>query len=82
MNQATQLAKVQEAPLSRFLYYFPQLGTVEFGGPIALASRTETDLVGERHWNRRTFARWKTFWFRRKVHSIAIDPKTHRVTLS
>jgi chromate transporter len=40
----------QEAPLTRFLLYFLNLGTFGFGGPIALASRMESDLVRERHW--------------------------------
>ncbi len=45
-----QLEQEKEAPLTAFLLYFLRLGTVGFGGPIALASRMESDLVAERGW--------------------------------
>jgi chromate transporter len=37
-------------PLSRFVGYFLWLGTVGFGGPIALAGHMQQDLVDERGW--------------------------------
>jgi chromate transporter len=47
-NPATQpLAKVS---FSRFVGYFLWLGTVGFGGPIALAGHMQEDLVDERGW--------------------------------
>ncbi len=42
-----------EAPLGAFLLYFLKLGTVGFGGPIALAEHMQRDLVDERGWTRR-----------------------------
>jgi chromate transporter len=41
---------LQPAPLSQFLLYFLWLGTVGFGGPIALAAYMQRDLVDERKW--------------------------------
>ena len=37
-------------PLSRFCLYFLKLGTLGFGGPIALAGAMQRDLVDERGW--------------------------------
>ena len=37
-------------PLTRFVGYFLWLGTVGFGGPIALAGHMQQDLVDERGW--------------------------------
>ncbi len=37
-------------PLSRFVGYFLWLGTVGFGGPIALAGHMQQDLVDEKRW--------------------------------
>jgi chromate transporter len=37
-------------PLSRFIGYFLWLGTIGFGGPIALAGHMQQDLVDERGW--------------------------------
>jgi chromate transporter len=50
MDGTAQFAIEQKAPLGRFLLYFLRLGTGGFGGPIALASRMESDLVQERGW--------------------------------
>jgi len=36
--------------MQAFLFYFLQLGTFGFGGPIALAGHMEKDLVEERKW--------------------------------
>src|SRR5260370_13811234 len=36
--------------LTQLLVYFLRLGTLGFGGPIALAGRMDKDLVEERHW--------------------------------
>lgn len=40
----------ERVPLTRFCAYFLKLGTVGFGGPIALAEAMERDLVEERGW--------------------------------
>ena len=42
--------KQSETSLLAFLLYFLRLGTFGFGGPIALASRMESDLVRDRNW--------------------------------
>src|SRR6266700_6962434 len=52
MNQETSSA-VQEpksVSLAQFVGYFLWLGTVGFGGPIALAGHMQQDLVDERRW--------------------------------
>lgn len=41
------------APLGRFVGYFLWLGTVGFGGPIALAGHMQQDLVDQRGWVRK-----------------------------
>ena len=41
---------VEGVPLSRLVAYFLRLGTVGFGGPIALVSYMQRELVVERHW--------------------------------
>ncbi len=41
-------------PLSHFVGYFLRLGTVGFGGPIALAGHMQQDLVDERSWVSKT----------------------------
>src|SRR3979411_1338828 len=42
--------EVKQVPLRRFIGYFLWLGTVGFGGPIALAGHMQQDLVDERGW--------------------------------
>src|SRR6266403_6109547 len=42
--------QTQEPSLTQLLVYFLRLGTLGFGGPIALAGRMERDLVQERRW--------------------------------
>jgi chromate transporter len=39
-----------QVPLARFVGYFLRLGTVGFGGPIALAGHMQQDLVDSRGW--------------------------------
>jgi chromate transporter len=41
---------VEGVPLSRMVAYFLRLGTVGFGGPIALVGYMQRDLVEDRHW--------------------------------
>jgi chromate transporter len=52
MNSETNLSvqHPQRVPLARFVGYFLWLGTVGFGGPIALAGHMQQDLVDERAW--------------------------------
>jgi chromate transporter len=47
-----QLSSSVVAPISlpRFVSYFLKLGTLGFGGPIALAGHMQKDLVEDRHW--------------------------------
>src|SRR5215472_7402463 len=42
-----------DVPLTRFVGYFLWLGTVGFGGPIALAGHMQQDLVDQRGWVRK-----------------------------
>ena len=37
-------------PLREIVLYFLRLGTLGFGGPVALVGLMEKDLVEERHW--------------------------------
>ena len=53
MDGSAQPVEEQKAPLRPFPLYFLRLGTVGFGGPIALASRMESELVQERGWIQR-----------------------------
>jgi chromate transporter len=53
MPPTQQVERQVEAPLTDFLFYFLRLGTVGFGGPIALASRMQSELVEERGWIKR-----------------------------
>jgi chromate transporter len=45
--------KLAEVSITRFVGYFLWLGTVGFGGPIALAGHMQQDLVDERGWVRK-----------------------------
>jgi chromate transporter len=44
---------VKQVPLTEFVGYFLWLGTVGFGGPIALAGHMQQDLVDDRNWVRK-----------------------------
>ncbi|MDD5544743.1 MAG: chromate efflux transporter [Acidobacteriia bacterium] len=53
MNKFSKLdstAPADAAPLVQFLLYFLKLGTIGFGGPIALAELMQRDLVEKRQW--------------------------------
>ena len=47
---ATVREEAAQPPLRQFLLYFLYLGTLGFGGPIALAGYMQKDLVEERKW--------------------------------
>jgi chromate transporter len=47
---STVIHPLREVSFSRFVGYFLWLGTVGFGGPIALAGHMQQDLVDERGW--------------------------------
>jgi chromate transporter len=48
--EQTKTPAPMDVSLARFAGYFLRLGTVGFGGPIALAGHMQQDLVEERHW--------------------------------
>jgi chromate transporter len=50
METATSVAREEAPQLREFLLYFHRLGTLGFGGPIALAGYMQKDLVDERKW--------------------------------
>jgi len=54
MTQSPEQGSANESTvcpsMQAFLFYFLQLGTFGFGGPIALAGHMEKDLVEERKW--------------------------------
>jgi len=52
MNARSELetSNTKHVPLSQFFGYFLSLGTVGFGGPIALAGHMQQDLVDARGW--------------------------------
>jgi len=52
MNTTTSSVEDGETQpkLREFLFYFLHLGTLGFGGPIALAGHMQKDLVEERKW--------------------------------
>src|SRR5216684_8746106 len=45
-----QVAHTENCSLRELLVYFLRLGTLGFGGPIALAGRMQRDLVEQRQW--------------------------------
>src|SRR6266849_7960452 len=47
---ATQIQAQRQASLTSFALYFLKLGCIGFGGPIALVSYMQKDLVEERKW--------------------------------
>jgi chromate transporter len=49
-SPASSADQIQPVSLVRFVWYFLWLGTVGFGGPIALAGYMQRDLVDSRHW--------------------------------
>jgi chromate transporter len=49
-NDVALAPRVEGVPLSRLVGYFLRLGTVGFGGPIALVGYMQRDLVEDRHW--------------------------------
>jgi chromate transport protein ChrA len=50
MNDNKLLPPVEGVLLSRLAAYFLHLGTIGFGGPIALVSYVQRDLVEHRQW--------------------------------
>jgi len=40
----------QRHPVSEIVLYFLRLGTIGFGGPVALVGQMEKELVGEKGW--------------------------------
>ena len=52
MGKHESKPEIKPAPLTRFIGYFLWLGTVGFGGPIALAGHMQQDLV-DRDWVRK-----------------------------
>jgi chromate transporter len=50
VSEKTDTAELVEVSLTRFVAYFLRLGTLGFGGPIALAGHMQQDLVEERRW--------------------------------
>src|SRR5205085_4728072 len=43
-------ARVNEVPIRELVRYYLRLGTLGFGGPVALCRQMEKELVEERHW--------------------------------
>jgi len=50
---STEAAQQERVSLTRFVGYFLWLGTIGFGGPIALAGHMQQDLVDDRRWVRK-----------------------------
>ncbi len=53
LQSNAQVDGLKHVSLSQFATYFVWLGTVGFGGPIALAGHMQQDLVDARHWVRK-----------------------------
>jgi chromate transporter len=53
MPTAISAHEHEQVPLVRFVGYFLRLGTLGFGGPIALAGHMQQDLVDHRKWIRK-----------------------------
>ena len=51
--KSTEAAQQERVSLARFAGYFLWLGTIGFGGPIALAGHMQQDLVDDRRWVRK-----------------------------
>src|SRR5947208_12612433 len=49
-SESPTAARTKPVSLARFVSYFLWLGTVGFGGPIALAGHMQQDLVEQRRW--------------------------------
>jgi chromate transporter len=49
-SDSASCESLQPVPLLQFLLYFRRLGTIGFGGPLALAAYMQRDLVDEREW--------------------------------
>jgi chromate transporter len=47
---ADQPAVIQRRPIREIVTYFLRLGTIGFGGPVALVGQMEKELVGEKGW--------------------------------
>src|SRR6059058_1810873 len=52
-SESPTAARTKPVSLARFVGYFLWLGTVGFGGPIALAGHMQQDLVDARGWIRK-----------------------------
>lgn len=49
-ERAAAPATVQRRPIREIVAYFLRLGTIGFGGPVALVGQMEKELVGEKGW--------------------------------
>jgi len=49
-DQSGPAPAAQRHPVSEIVFYFLRLGTIGFGGPVALVGQMEKELVGEKGW--------------------------------
>jgi chromate transporter len=49
-EESVAIATVQRRPIREVVLYFLRLGTIGFGGPVALGGQMEKELVGEKGW--------------------------------